>query len=433
MFFLKKWIINLLIDETKASRTAFLSDGRSTGASWSNRRYDIFAKESYLKNVIAFRCITEISKEVSSVEWDIFNTTTDNKRQRVEQHDLRPLLTRANPQEGFSFLIYKLIAYLLLAGNSFLERVAPDTGPNKNTPKELYILRPDKITINVNKNTGELAGYTFTNNGQDVSWEVDPITLQSDVLQFKTFNPLDDWWGTAFVEPAAREIDTSNEGIEWNKKLLENEARPGMLFTVIGNMSDTEFERLERQLKADHSGAENAGNNLILEGDKGTTAAPYGFSPRDMDWKEGDLATARKICMSFGVPPMIVGIPGEATFANFKEARLSFWENTVLWWLKYLKDELNNWFFMEEEATFLDYNLEDVPALAPRRDALWDRAQKADFLMVNEKRNMVGLDEIDGGNVIMAPATQVPILGEDADEIDSDDLNDEEGAEGEED
>ena len=65
-----------------------------------------------------------------------------------------------------------------------------------------------------------------------------PITGQSDILQMKTFHPLDDWYGMAATEPAAREIDTSNASTEWNKNLLDKQARPGLVYKIIPGALD---------------------------------------------------------------------------------------------------------------------------------------------------------------------------------------------------
>ena len=133
----------------------------------------------------------------------------------------------------------------------------------------------------------------------------------------------------------------------------------------------------------------------------------------EMDFIEGGREKGRAICMAFGVPPMLVGITGDATYANYKEARLAFWENTVMWYLEIMKAELNAWLWpqQEEETPFLDYILDSVPALSPRRADAWERAQKSDFLTVDERRDLVGYAERENGegDVILVPSTEVTL------------------------
>jgi phage portal protein BeeE len=117
--------------------------------------------------------------------------------------------------------------------------------------------------------------------------------------------------------------------------------------------------------------------------------------------------------MGYGVPPMLIGISGESTFNNIREARMAFWETTIFYYLNYLRGELNNWFFpkgTKESDVFLDYVLDDVPALALKRDEVWARCQKSDFLTVNEKREMIGMPTLGSkGDIILVQAALIPL------------------------
>ena len=45
---------------------------------------------------------------------------------------------------------------------------------------------------------------------------------------------------------------------------------------------------------------------------------------------EAKHAAAREIALAFGVPPMLLGIPGDNTYSNYQEANRAFWRQTVL-------------------------------------------------------------------------------------------------------
>ena len=36
-------------------------------------------------------------------------------------------------------------------------------------------------------------------------------------------------------------------------------------------------------------------------------------------------AAAREIALAFGVPPLLLGLPGDATYANYREANRALW------------------------------------------------------------------------------------------------------------
>jgi HK97 family phage portal protein len=366
-----------------------------------------------LKNVTAFASINEIAMNVSSVPWKQFRRRSDGKREVVTDTAIAEVLKRPNPSESLEFVMLMTTAYLAMSGNAFFERVRPDTGPNKKEVRELYTKRPDRFKLKINPHSGRLEKYIYTIQGQsEVEWWVDPITEQADILHLKSFHPLDDWWGAAPTESAAREIDTSNAATQWNMGLLQNQGRPGMIYTLIGNLGEEAFDDLERYIREEKAGPTNVGKSMIITGEKGTKAEPYGWSPTDMDFGEGDLRLMRKIAMAYRVPPELLGIQ-DATFANRAEARLFLWENTILYYLNYLRGELNNWLFDRDDDFFIDYILDEIPALAIKRDAIWKRAQESDFLTLDEKREMVGKDKYmpseDPGSMIFIEASKIPI------------------------
>ena len=100
-------------------------------------------------------------------------------------------------------------------------------------------------------------------------------------------------------------------------------------------LTDAQYDRLEKKLKEDYGGAANAGKSLIIDGDQGADVKPYGYSPSDLEFTEGGRELARRIAFAYGVPPMLVGIPGDKTYSNQKEARQAFWEDTVVYYLNY--------------------------------------------------------------------------------------------------
>lgn len=385
-----------------------VKESNQSGVVWSPHDFENFAKEAYLKNVIAFRCINEIAKATSSVPWKVFKLNADGKKVEQKNHPINKILNRPNPEEGWTFFIKKLMSFLELDGNSFVRRIAPITGPNSAIPQELHVLRPDRMKIL--EDDGILKGFSHkVGNNEPTIFLVDSITRQADVLQFKNFHPTDDWWGVAATQTAGREIDTSNEATKWNKALLENQGRPGLLYMIENELDKTSKKDLENQIRDKFQGGANAGRSFIIDGKGKVDIKPYGFNLNELDFTDGQKEIARKICMAYDVPPNILGISSE-TFNNYETALLAFWENTIIGKLWLLKTELNNWFFRDDEF-FIDFILDKVPAFAAKRQLQWDRAQKSDFLMEDEKREMVGLDPLPGdiGQVVLKPATLLPL------------------------
>ena len=49
------------------------------------------------------------------------------------------------------------------------------------------------------------------------------------------------------------------------------------------------------------------------------------------------------VIQAFGVPPILVGIRGDASFNNYKEARTHFWEDTIVPITELISTEFSHW------------------------------------------------------------------------------------------
>ena len=120
-----------------------------------------------------------------------------------------------------------------------------------------------------------------------------------------------------------------------------------------------------------------------------------GFSPTDMEFQKTKEAAAREIALAFGVPPMILGIPGDATYANYAEENRAFYRLTVLPVATRVTAAVSHWLGeFAGEAVELKPDLDQVPALSSERDQQWSRITTADFLSDAEKRMFLGLPKL---------------------------------------
>ena len=382
------------VKESAASKIIVTNPGQPI---WSPRNYEQFAREAYGKNVVAYQSINKIAEAISSVKLMVFRG-----EQELADHPLIKLLDRPNPMQAGSDYIHAKVGYLLIAGNGYEERVKVG-----QDVRELYQLRPDRMKI-IPSNNGVPAAYEYTVGGRKVRWDVDPRTLDSDVRHLKMFNPVDDWYGLSPVEAGAYAIDQLNESMAWLQALLQNSARPSGALVIKdgGTLADDNFNRLKAQIEEQYSGSRNAGRPMLLEG--GLDWRQMGLSPTDMGIIEAKFSAARDVALAFGVPPLLLNIPGDNTYANYHEARLAFWEDTVLPLLNVILNDWNNWLAAPYGVT-IKANADEIPAIAEKRMKLWEMADKSTDLTINERRAMKGYEPVPGGDVLMVNATQIPL------------------------
>jgi HK97 family phage portal protein len=379
--------------EAKASRTgpliAFQSHGR---AAWTPRDYAALAREGYAKNAIVYRCVRLIAEASASVPWLLYDGAAE-----VDQHPLLALLAKPNRRQAGADFREALAGYLLVAGNAYVEAVSVD-----GDVRELHTLRPDRMKV-VPGGDGWPEAYEYTVGGRTVRFPV-PGDGLSPILHLALFHPLDDHYGFAPIEAAALALDLHNAAGTWNKALLDNSARPsGALVYQAkdgGNLSAEQYERLKGELEAGFTGASRAGRPLLLEG--GLDWKSMSLTPKDMDFLEAKNSAAREIALAFGVPPMLLGIPGDNTYANYQEANRAFWRGTVLPLTAKIAEALGTWLAPAFGSGLrLWFDADQVEALGADREALWSRVAGAAFLTVNEKRAAVGYGPVEGGDKVV--------------------------------
>lgn len=364
----------------------------ATGAPrWTSRDMARLAEEGYRKNVIAHRSIRLIAECAAGVPWRLYEGDV-----ALDRHPLLDLLSRPNPTSGRAELMEQLYAFLNIAGDAYLEVV---NGP-EGLPGELYVLRPDRMRV-LPGTGGWPRAYRYSVAGRAHDFAVDPVTGESDILHVRTFNPLDDYYGLSPLEAAAYGIDIHNAAGGWNKALFDNAARPSGALVYEpkdgGTMSDDQFTRLKDELSHTYEGAENAGRPLLLEG--GLKWQSMSFSPQDMDFINAKHVSAREIAIAFGVPPMLLSIPGDNTFSNYREANRALWRLTLLPMIEKMTSALNRWLAPRYGPDLrLAHDRDAITALSIERTQEWERVEAASFLTPNEKRQAVGLAPLEGGD-----------------------------------
>ena len=390
-----------------------------------NYKYQDLAKEGYLKNAIVYRCVNEISKGAGAVDFML-----KNDDMMVEEHPLLDLLNRPNPLQSSSEFFNSLFGFLLLSGNAYILKVGSEVG----SPRELHLLRPDRIQI---KGGGKPIPdrYEYIVNGrvQNV-FDVDQDTGSSEIKHIKLWNPLDDYYGCSPLQAAAEEVDQHNLSSKHNINLLNNGARPSgaVIFKpkddqgFAVNLTESQRQQLLTDLNNRFVGSGNAGRPMLLEGD--FDWKEMGLSPKDMDFINLKHMSATDIALCFGVPSQLVGVPDSQTYSNIAEARLALYEETIIPHLKLIQSDLNEWLvpMFSEELEFC-YDIDGIPALAERKRKTYENITSAvntGIMTRNEAREIIGLSPITGGDDLYINAALMPI-GSAAVEEPEDPINDE--------
>ena len=335
--------------------------------------YDRAVRCGYLQNPVAQRAVRLVAEGVGGAPLAAADAA---------------LLTLVTATSAGQPLLETVAAQLLLHGNAYVHILKDVRG----RPAELFALRPERIAV-VPDAAGWPAAYRYRVGDRTMTIDAADDLGKPNLVHLKFFHPADDHYGAGCLDAADEAVAIHNAAAAWNRALLENAARPsGALVYDPGEpgavLAPDQFERLKGELHQAYAGAGNAGRPMVLEG--GLRWQPLALTPADMDFAALKAAAARDIALAFGVPPMLLGLPGDATYANYREANRALWRLTVLPMaeriLRGIGDGLAAW----RPGLRFAIDVDQVTALAEDRERLWRQVRAEDFLSEGEKREMLG-------------------------------------------
>lgn len=343
--------------------------------------YENALREGYENNAIVQRCVRIVSDASGNTPIIIGSNKKDEITNLVY-----------NNHHGQS-LLETIASHIMLHGNAYVQLVM-----GEDAPAALYPLRPDRVRI-IADNRGWPMRYEYRVGEQIEYIDAHDALGRMQIIHIKSFHPSDDHYGLGCLCAAAQSIRVHNAATRWNKSILENAARPSGALVYDGGdnavpLSDVQFDRLRSEMESSFSGSNNAGRPMLLEG--GLKWQAMSLSPADMDFVELKATTARDIALAFGVPPMLLGIPGDNSYANYREANRALWRLTILPLMGKILSALEHglssgalpWF----DDISLCVDLDQVSALSEDRERLWSQISSANFLSDDEKRAMLGLE-----------------------------------------
>lgn len=329
------------------------------------RAYEVQLRELYLGCAIAQRAVRLVAEGVASIPF-------------VARDAAAGQLVSAT--SGGQALLETLAMQLLLHGNGYVQ-LLPDP---EGRPVELFALRPERVSVEADARGWPVA-YRYK------AGEVATLLPADHVIHIRTHHPLDDHYGLGSLDAAAGPMAVHRAATVWNKALLDNAARPSgaLVHDAAEALSADQFDRLRAELDSGFTGARNAGRPMLLEG--GLKWQALSLTPADMDFATLKAAAARDIALAFGVPPVLLGLPGDATYANYREANRALWRQSILPLATKILDAIAEGLSGHFAGLTLRVDADRVPALSEDRERLWAQVTAADFLTADEKRALVGL------------------------------------------
>jgi HK97 family phage portal protein len=384
MFKLFKRVKNIITGTSSETSITFAL-GIPQYFSQSYRNYVI---EGYAKNPTLFACLDLIARSVGDLKWVLYEGDEESPdRKLITSHPLLTLIRRTDPRLSKSEFFARMVLHLYLEGDAFNFINAPAVA--KNLPRELNLLRPDRVSSEKLSNGETLYKY-LDNFGRQIIYREDQI------IRHSFYNPLDDYNGFSPLSPLAHSTDVNNASRRWNYSLLRHALVLSAWFEVDGDLG-TNKEIIEQKIREKYAGFENIGKPMVLSG--GLKPKQGTFSPRDMDWLNGITQSAEEIMEVLHVPSELLG--KSKTFENFENARKHFMAEVILPLAKQFRDNYNHSLSPRfGENLFLDIDTTAIQALQEDADKKHTRIRAnytSGLITLTEARSEIGYKPLEPG------------------------------------
>lgn len=255
---------------------------------------------------VAYRCIDDIAEAMGSkYEPYLYTKNAKGMRTTVPSHPFFDVLM--NPNEGITF--YELIegsqSFVEQFGEFFWYMVPGQKTGYANGVKEIYLMRPDKMGIVIDKDTGDVLGYNYnTGAGKKI-----PFTPE-EIMHFKKFNPKNPYRGFSTLQAALDYIVTEQEVSRFTSRYFHNNAALSGILTVDGKISRENWNKFVRQWRERYQGVENAGKVALLRESQAKFTS-ISSSISDMQLKDLKETTVDQILMMFKIPKGMFGMESD--------------------------------------------------------------------------------------------------------------------------
>lgn len=271
--------------------------------------------EAYERLVWVFKAVEAIAGNASRLPVRI-----KQGEEIIEDHPLyRVLNKQANPLERGRQFRKRLSAQILLSKRgAFVELTRSRAG----TIVRMDLLPPGRTRpVPGNPAKGEdLVKYYEVLRADGSKVQLPP----ENVRWFREPHPLDPFCGVTPLEAAGLSMELDFFARLYNVAFMRNDARPGGILGVDGEMAQDEMDRVEDRFGV---GPVEAGKLTVINGK--ISYVDLAAQPRDAQYETTAKTAKNEILTAFGCPESVIGHAADRTFANAEAELYNFWTVTM--------------------------------------------------------------------------------------------------------
>jgi len=339
----------------------------------------------FQKSLYLWRCVDMIGSMSASVP--LIVVKPEESQLTPAEMAVEGLLKRPNPQWTGHALQYFLAASLAVSNKAYLLRVRG----NNNVTQELWPLGVNEVTPLYEINSRVIYAFQVQNGGKIEKYPVDE-NGDSDVIYLRrpALNPETNV-SPAHIAAAPAEVFT--RVLQRCADIVSNSSNITGLLSTESEMAKKEVMNIKDKINAFRTGKAESGGTLVTANAKWNLTRLSEDPGQALSVAIKD-SLARDVCMTFGVPTQLVGLPGQDTYNNMALARVGFLVDTILpGYIGLYVAGLNH--ALMRNGAEIRPDIEHIPAMITARQQMTEMAAKATMLTINEQRALLGYSEFE--------------------------------------
>lgn len=259
------------------------------------------AKLSAYKGIV-YACVSLIGESIGGQYEPQLKVRKGDQFETLIDHELLALLrnpsgdNEAEPLSQFD-LFEATASFIALQGECYWYMVP---GRLSGKPKEIVILRPDKVGIDID-DFGNVNGYFIRRSvGNPIPLEV------KEILHFKLFNPKNPYHGMSPIDAGEDEIATDQYAKTFTRNFFRNNAGLSGVLNVKGEVTKNAFQKFVRAWRDKYEGVDNAGKVAIVR-DSEAAFTKVGLGLNELDMKALRDMSKDDVRMLYKVPKPLLG------------------------------------------------------------------------------------------------------------------------------
>jgi len=282
-----------------------------------------------------FACNRVIAETLSSISLNVYEKIKDGKEKATNFSLYNILKYRPNPNMTSVMWREMIVQDLNTRGNHYSQIIRNGHG----AITALYPLICDNMEVSLSSSSKLI--YTY-NTGKK------KINLTSrEIFHVRGLPSEDGITGLSPIEYNRRAIQLGDTTQEFGINFFERGANATGAFSSPGELSNTAFNRLKKDVNDKYAGMNNSGKPMLLEA--GLKFERISINNNDSQFLETRKYQKEEIASIFRVPMHMINSLENATFSNIEHQSLEFVQFTMLPWIKRIEQAFTMLLLTERE------------------------------------------------------------------------------------